>query len=91
MRLTQSTAQAYGFSPLGSDEGWMQHTDVWPAGKFRQTARMAYDQLTRRGDIRPLAVARNPDGAITVRYLSQIPQAWTRDALRDAERIIRGE
>lgn len=62
--------------------------DRWPPGTLRPSAQRAYDQLARRGEIVPLAGGRAADGAVIVRYLARIPQAWQREELKRTEREV---
>ena len=59
--------------------------DVWPPGRFTDTARDAYDNLANAGRIRPKGVVRDAAGRVIVRYMADCPDAWIREELRAAK------
>lgn len=59
--------------------------DVWPPGRLSETARNAYDTLSRAGRIRPKSVTRDGTGRVYVRYMADIPEQWIREELRAAK------
>lgn len=63
--------------------------DRWPAGRLRDTAKLAYNRLAADGVIRPECITRDRFGATYVRYASCIPHEWAREELAKVEQIIR--
>lgn len=75
--------QLQEFTPV--DDWPILCTDRWPPGRFRDTARQAYDALAVDCGILPVSVRRETDGATVIRYRSQIPHEWTLDLLKEQE------
>ena len=80
-----------GFVPIGREDYSVIVVDRWPRGRLRQTARMAYDELVRTGDIIPEGVTQESSGVVVVRYRAPLPEAWMHDMLAQVERMIIGE
>ena len=77
-----------GFTPMADDDWPVCVEDRWPPGRLRRTAMLAYDRLAQDGEIRPEGVRRLAGGAVVVRYLAKIPEAWVHELLGKAERRI---
>lgn len=78
-----------GFVPMAADDWPVCVVDRWPPGRLRDTAMAAYDRLAQDGEIRPEGVQRTKQGAVIVRYLAKIPDAWVHELLGRAERGMR--
>ena len=77
-----------GFVPMSSDDWPVRVVDRWPPGRLRRTAMAAYDRLAQDGEIRPEGVQRTKQGAVVVRYLAKIPEAWVHELLGIAEKTM---
>lgn len=75
-----------GFVPMAADDWPVCVVDRWPPGRLRDTAMAAYDRLAQDGEIMPQGVQRTKQGAVIVRYLAKIPDAWVHELLGRAER-----
>lgn len=85
---TLSVDPLAGFVPMAADDWPIEAADRWPPGRLRATARMAYDHLAAQSEIQPVSVRRDATGAVIVTFKAKIPEAWVRDLLRRAEKVI---
>lgn len=66
--------------------------DVWPPGRYNAAVRYAYREAGAAGRIRIERTVRDPNtGAIIVRYLADIPEAWIRTELGGYKRQWNGD
>ena len=77
-----------GFVPMADDDWPVRVEDRWPPGRLRCTAMAAYDRLAQDGEIMPQGVQRTKQGAVVVRYLAKIPEAWVHELLSRAEKMM---
>lgn len=80
--IKTADGQVLRFEPAPMD---VEVVDVWPPGRLSQAAQDAYDALTRAGRIRPIRMDRDGAGRIYVRYMTDIPEQWIHEELREAK------
>ena len=80
--IKTADGRALRFEPAALD---VEVVDVWPPGRLSQAEKDAYDALASAGRIRPVRVDRDAAGRVYVRYMTDIPEQWIREELREAK------